>query len=180
GPGGVHANDRHLVALAELAGREAVAHVRVHAVLDGRDTPPRSALGYLEDLEARLAKAHPDARIASVGGRYFAMDRDHRWDRTEAAYDAIVHGAGDHAPSATAAVEQAYGRGENDEFVRPTVVDGVDGQLFDREPTIVLNFRADRARQLTHALADPAFDAFDRASPEGRAAPKDLCVVTMT
>jgi 2,3-bisphosphoglycerate-independent phosphoglycerate mutase len=157
GPGGVHANDRHLVAVAELAAREQVPQLRVHALLDGRDTPPRSALAFLKDLEGRLARAHPDARIASVGGRYFAMDRDRRWDRIEAGYDAIVHGVGEHAPSATAAVEAAYRRGENDEFVRPTVIDGVDGQLFDREPIVHLNFRADRARQLTHALADPTF-----------------------
>src|SRR3954466_15293206 len=83
GPGGVHANDRHLVALTELAARRRVPEVRIHALLDGRDTPPRSALGFVSDLEARLAAAHPDARIASVGGRYWAMDRDGRWDRVE-------------------------------------------------------------------------------------------------
>jgi len=180
GPGGVHANDRHLVALAELAAKRGVPHVRVHALLDGRDTPPRSALDFMHDLEPRLAAAHPDARVASVGGRYFAMDRDRRWDRIEAGYDAIVHGVGEHAPSAATAIEAAYARGESDEFVRPTVIDGVDGMLFDREPIIHLNFRADRARQLTHALADPVFDAFDRSSPEGRPAPTNVLVVTMT
>ena len=180
GPGGVHANDRHLVALAELAARRGVPHVRVHALLDGRDTPPRSALGFMRDLEARLAKAHPDARVASVGGRYFAMDRDRRWDRTEAGYDAIVHGVGQRARSATDAIEAAYDRGENDEFVQPTVVDGVDGQVEDREAIIHLNFRADRARQLTHALSEPDFHDFDRGSPDGRPAPRDLLVVTMT
>jgi 2,3-bisphosphoglycerate-independent phosphoglycerate mutase len=180
GPGGVHANDRHLVALAELAARRGVAHVRVHALLDGRDTPPRSALGFMRDLEARLGRAHPDARVASVGGRYFAMDRDRRWDRTEAGYDAIVHGLGEHAASATAAIEAAYERGENDEFVRPTVVDGIDGRLHDREPIVHLNFRADRARQLTHALCDRDFADFDRASPGGAPPPADLLVVTMT
>ena len=180
GPGGVHANDRHLVALAELAARQGVPHVRIHALLDGRDTPPRSALGFIADLETRLAAAHPDARIASVGGRYFAMDRDKRWDRTELGYDAIVHGLGEHAPSATAAVEAAYARGENDEFVRPTVIDGTDGGLRDGEAVVHLNFRADRARQLTHALADAGFADFDRAAPDGRPAPTDLRVVTMT
>jgi 2,3-bisphosphoglycerate-independent phosphoglycerate mutase len=180
GPGGVHAHDRHLVALAELAARRSVPHLRVHALLDGRDTPPRSALGFMRDLAARLAAAHPDARVASVGGRYFAMDRDKRWDRTEAGYDAIVHGVGEHAPSATAAIDAAYARGENDEFVRPTVVDGGDGGLRDREPIIHLNFRADRARQLIHALSDPGFADFDRTSPDGRPAPADLLVVTMT
>ncbi|HXI44820.1 MAG TPA: 2,3-bisphosphoglycerate-independent phosphoglycerate mutase [Candidatus Acidoferrales bacterium] len=180
GPGGVHANDRHLVALVELAARRAVPHVRLHALLDGRDTPPRSALGFMRDLEARLATAHPDARVASVGGRYYAMDRDKRWERTELGYDAIVHGVGEHAPSATAAIEAAYARNESDEFVHPTVIDGVDGGLADREAIVHGNFRADRARQLTHALADPAFEAFERAAPDGRPAPSDPLVVTMT
>ena len=180
GPGGVHANDRHLVALAELAARRNVAEVRVHALLDGRDTPPRSAIEFIPDLERRLAAAHPDARIATVGGRYFGMDRDQRWDRTELAYDAIVFGVGERAPDATAAVSAAYGRGENDEFVRPTVIDGVGGGLRDGEPIIHLNFRADRARQLTHALADLDFTAFDRTGPNGERPPDDLQVVTMT
>ena len=180
GPGGVHANDRHLVALARLAARHGVPAVRVHALLDGRDTPPRSAGPYVADLEARLAAAHPDARIASVGGRYYAMDRDRRWDRVETGYDAIVHGVGGHAPSALAAIEAAYARGEGDEFVRPTVVDRVDGRLRDGDPIVHANFRADRARELTHALADPEFDAFDRAAPDGTPAPSRLHVVTMT
>ncbi len=180
GPGGVHAHDRHLVALVELAARRGVPSVRIHALLDGRDTPPSSALGFMRELEARLAVAHPDARVASVGGRYWAMDRDRRWERTERGYDAIVHGAGAHAPSAAAAIEAAYARGETDEFVVPTVIDGVDGALRDRDPIVHINFRADRARQLTHALADPAFDGFDRAGPDGRPAPAGLLVVTMT
>ncbi len=182
GPGGVHANDRHLVALVELAARRRVPRVRVHALLDGRDTPPSSGLEFVRDLESRLALAHPDARIASVGGRYFAMDRDQRWDRIERGYDAIVHAEADHrARSATAAVEAAYARGETDEFVTPTVVDGTDGAVRDGDAVIHANFRADRARQLTHALADGAtFGAFDRASPTGRPAPDGLLVVTMT
>ncbi len=179
GPGGVHANDRHLVALAELAARRGAPHVRVHALLDGRDTPPRSALGFMADLEVRLAEAHPDARIATVGGRYFAMDRDQRWERIARGYDAIAHGVGERASSATAAIEAAYARGENDEFVAPTVIDGVDGRLRDRDPVVHANFRADRARQLTHALADgDAFAGFDRSSAGPR--PHDLLVVTMT
>ena len=180
GPGGVHAHDRHLLALVELAARLGVPSVRVHALLDGRDTPPSSALGFMLDLEARLAAAHPDARVASVGGRYYAMDRDKRWERTERGYDAIVHAEGLHAPSATAAIESAYARGETDEFVLPTVVDCTDGALRDRDPIVHFNFRADRARQLVHALVDASFDAFDRASPAGRAAPRDLLVVTMS
>ncbi len=180
GPGGVHAHDRHLVALAELARREGVPAFRLHALLDGRDTPPRSALGFVATLELQLAAAHPDARIASVGGRYFAMDRDQRWERTEAGYDAIVHGLGERAPNATAAIEAAYARGENDEFVLPTVIAGVDGALHDGEPIVHANFRADRGRQLVHALADRDFDGFDRAASDGRAAPRDLAATTMT
>ena len=180
GPGGVHAHDRHLVALVELAARRGVRSVRLHGLLDGRDTPPRSALGFLGDLEARLAAIHPDARIASLGGRYFAMDRDRRWERTELGYDAIVHGVGERAASPVIAVEAAYGRGENDEFVVPTVIDGVAGVPLPGEPIVHANFRADRARQLTHALADPSFAAFDRSAPDGRPAPADLHVVTMT
>ena len=164
GPGGVHANDRHLVALVGLAGREGVRHVRIHALLDGRDTPPSSALGFVADLERRLAATHPDARIASVGGRYWAMDRDTRWERTERGYDAIVHGEGRHAQSAVAAIEEAYARGETDEFVAPTVIDGVDGLVRDGDPIVHANFRADRARQLTRALALRDFDAFDRVA----------------
>ena len=180
GPGGVHAHDRHLLALVELAARRGVPSVRVHALLDGRDTPPRSGLGFIRELEAALLARHPDARIASVGGRYFAMDRDHRWDRTEFGYDAIVFGVGEHAPTATAAIEAAYERGENDEFVRPTVIDSVDGGLRTGEAVVHLSFRADRARQLTHALADPVFDGFDRRAPDGTPPPAVLHVVTLT
>jgi 2,3-bisphosphoglycerate-independent phosphoglycerate mutase len=180
GPGGVHANDRHLAALAELARAHGVPRFRVHALLDGRDTPPSSALGYVEDLEGRLAAAHPDARIATIGGRYFAMDRDKRWERIEQGYDAIVHGDGLHAGSARAAIEAAYARGETDEFLTPSVIEGGDGAVRDGDPIVHANFRADRARQLIHALADAAFDGFDRTSPAGRAAPRDLLIVTMT
>jgi 2,3-bisphosphoglycerate-independent phosphoglycerate mutase len=108
------------------------------------------------------------------------MDRDKRWERTETGYDAIVHGVGEHAPTGVAAVERGYSRGENDEFVRPTVVDGIDGRLRDGEAVIHLNFRADRARQLTHALSEATFGDFDRAGPDGRPAPLDPHVVTMT
>jgi 2,3-bisphosphoglycerate-independent phosphoglycerate mutase len=180
GPGGVHANDRHLVEVARLAAAQGVAHVRVHALLDGRDTPPRSALDFMADLEARLHDAHPDARIASVGGRYFAMDRDKRWDRVERGYDAIVHGEGERAASAMAAIEAAYARGENDEFVTPTVIDGGDGTVQPGDAIIHCNFRADRARELTHALTDPGFTAFDLTSPSGRPAPTGLLMETMT
>ena len=178
GPGGVHANDRHLVAFVELAAQRGVSEVLVHALLDGRDTPPRSALAFVRDLEARLATAHPLARIATVGGRYYGMDRDQRWERTKQGYDAIVHGVGERAPTAPAAIEAAYGRGENDEFVAPTVIEGIDGRVRDGEPVVIANFRADRARQLVHALADADFAGFDRAAAGAR--PRDLAVVTMT
>ena len=187
GPGGVHANDRHLVALADLAHRQGVPTVAVHALLDGRDTPPSSALSYVSDLETRLAAAQPGARIASVGGRYFAMDRDKRWERTERGYDAIVHAEAMYtARSGDAAIEAAYARGETDEFVVPTVIEGAEGadgplRVEDAEPIVHLNFRADRARQLTHALADGSdFEGFDRRSAPGRPAPGGLLVVTMT
>ena len=180
GPGGVHSHDRHLVALVELAAKLRVPQVRVHALLDGRDTPPSSALGFMADLEARLAAAHPDVAVASVGGRYYAMDRDKRWERIERGYDAIVHAEGLHAASAQAAISEAYARGETDEFVAPTVVDGTDGELRDRDPIVHFNFRADRGRQLVHALVDTEFNAFERTSPSGRPAPHELLVVTMT
>ena len=180
GPGGVHAHDRHIVALAELAARRGVPAVRLHALLDGRDTPPRSAERFVPDLERRLAAAHPDARIATVGGRYFAMDRDHRWERTAQGYQAIVHGLGQRASSAVAAVAAGYARGENDEFIQPTVIDGIDGRVRDGDPVIHASFRADRARQLIHALVDDPFEGFDRAAADGHPAPRDVLVVTMT
>jgi 2,3-bisphosphoglycerate-independent phosphoglycerate mutase len=180
GPGGVHAHDRHLVALVALAARLGVPSVRVHALLDGRDTPPSSGLLFMRDFEDRLAAVHADARIATVGGRYWAMDRDQRWDRIERGYDAIVFGVGERAPSATAAIEAGYARAETDEFLAPTAIDGVDGALHDRDPIVHINFRADRARQLTHALSVPAFAGFDPASADGRPAPLGLLVVTMS
>ena len=178
GPGGVHANDRHLLAVAGLARSRGVTDVRVHGLLDGRDTLPHSAAAFVLDLEGRLADVHPLARIATIGGRYYGMDRDKRWDRTALAYRAIVHGQGDHAPSAGAAVTLADDRGESDEFVRPTVIEGVDGRVRDGDAVVVCNFRADRVRQLTHALADADFIGFDRAA--SGSIPRDLVVVTMT
>ena len=147
--------------------------VRVHALLDGRDTPPSiGARVRRATWSARLAAAHPGAAIATVGGRYFAMDRDQRWDRVEPGYDAIVHGRRPTAPpSAAAAIEAAYARGETDEFVTPDRHRRpATARVRDGDPIIHANFRADRARQLTHALADgPDFDGFDRTSPSGPA-----------
>jgi 2,3-bisphosphoglycerate-independent phosphoglycerate mutase len=178
GPGGVHSVDRHAVAIAALAAEHGATDLVIHGLLDGRDTPPRSADEFVPDFERRLRDAHPNARIATIGGRYFAMDRDKRWERTKQGYDAIVHGLGLHAVSALAAVTAAYERGENDEFVQPTVIDGVDGRVRDGDVLIHSNFRADRARQLIHALVDG--DGFDAACFDRGARPRDVHVVTMT
>ena len=173
GPGGVHAIDDHIVAMVELAAAEGLPPERVllHAFTDGRDTPPRSADEFLPSLLARIAGR---ATLATLSGRYYAMDRDARWDRTRLAYDAIVHGAGERAADGVAAIREAYARDESDEFIRPTVIGGFTG-VRPGDAVIHLNFRADRARQLARALAVPAFDAFDRGDM-----PADLSVTTLT
>jgi 2,3-bisphosphoglycerate-independent phosphoglycerate mutase len=159
----VHSHERQFAAMVDLAGKD--VPVRVHAFLDGRDTPPRSAdtsIAFMRDVCAR----HRDARIASLCGRYYAMDRDKRWDRTAAAYALLVDGA---APfrfdDPQAALAAAYARGESDEFVKPTaIVDahGAPARMADGDVVVFMNFRADRARQMTRALTDPAFDGFPR------------------
>ena len=167
GPGGVHSTDAHAVAIAELARAAGVADLVVHGLLDGRDTPPRSADGFIPDFEARLTAAHPGARMAMIGGRYYGMDRDDRWERTQAWYEAMVHGRGfdtSPAPDAASALAAAYRRGENDEFVKPTLILGVDGRVRDGDVVIHFTFRADRARQLVHALVDRDFGRFDRGA----------------
>jgi len=166
GPGGIHALDEHLVAMVELAHRSGLPADRVlfHAFTDGRDSPPRSAAAYVPVLEARFA-GH--ARVATVSGRFYAMDRDQRWDRTQRAYDAIVHGVGLAARTAVGAVTEAYARDEGDEFIQPTVV-GDAVAMEARDVVVHLNFRADRARQLSQALALEEFSAFDRGSSPGR------------
>jgi 2,3-bisphosphoglycerate-independent phosphoglycerate mutase len=161
--GGVHSHIRHLFGLLELASRRKVPRMFVHAFTDGRDTPPRSALRYLEELEPRLAEA--GGAVATVSGRYYAMDRDQRWERIEKAYSALRRGEGRRAATARAAVEAAYAAGETDEFVLPTVVAAPGGEpatLEDGDAAVFFNFRADRARQLTSALSVRAFEAFDR------------------
>jgi 2,3-bisphosphoglycerate-independent phosphoglycerate mutase len=162
--GGVHSHERHLLALLDLATRERLPRIALHVFTDGRDTPPRSALTYLARLEPALRSS--GARIATVSGRYYAMDRDARWDRVARAYEALVTGRGLQAPGAREAVEAAYARGEGDEFVQPTVITGGDGPpgIRDGDSVIFFNFRADRARQLTRALTDRAFDEFPRDS----------------
>ena len=167
GPGGIHAVDEHLVAMVELAHRSGLPPDRVlfHAFTDGRDTPPRSADAFLPALEARFADR---ARIATVSGRFWAMDRDRRWDRTQRAYDALVHGRGERAATASEAIAMAYGRDESDEFIAPTVLDAAS-RIADGDVIVHLNFRADRARQLTRAFALADFDDFDRADPPSAA-----------
>jgi 2,3-bisphosphoglycerate-independent phosphoglycerate mutase len=166
--GGVHASMDHLRALIELAADQGVGDVVVHAFTDGRDTNPDSGAGYVAELEDALP-AHPGARVATVTGRYFAMDRDKRWDRTKLAYDAIVHGEAEHsAQSGEEAVKAAYERGETDEFIKPTLV-GDEGRIRSGDGVVFFNFRPDRARQLTRALGEPDFDEFDRGeAPEVR------------
>lgn len=155
-PGGVHSHQRHIAALAEIVAAAGVP-VRVHAFLDGRDTPPRSALDYL----ARFAEAAPNAPVATVCGRYYAMDRDKRWDRVARAYRLLTAGEGERADSPAAAVEAAYARGENDEFVSPTAIGDFAG-MAEGDGLLMSNFRADRAREILHALLDPGFDGFAR------------------
>ena len=156
-PGGVHSHEAHLFAMLELAARRGVPRVAVHAFLDGRDMPPRSAepsLRALQDKCAALGNAH----VASVSGRYYAMDRDNRWERVRRAWDAIVEARGD-APDALTALQAAYARGENDEFVAPTALAGAQ-PMRDGDAVVFMNFRADRARQLSAAFVSPGFDGF--------------------
>jgi 2,3-bisphosphoglycerate-independent phosphoglycerate mutase len=159
--GGVHSGWEHIQALIELAAQEGVPDLVVHAFTDGRDTLPRSSPSYLEELERWLRQA---GRIATVSGRYYAMDRDRRWERIKLAYDAIVHGEGVRAASALEAVAASHETGETDEFVRPTVIGDYDG-MEDGDVAIHVNFRPDRARQLVRALAEPGFGEFPRGAP---------------
>jgi 2,3-bisphosphoglycerate-independent phosphoglycerate mutase len=157
--GGVHSGWEHLEACIELAGQEGVPDVVFHAFTDGRDTLPRSGRGYLGELERWLRQA---GRVGTIGGRYYAMDRDTRWERTKLAYDAIVHGEGLRAATADEAIGASYERDETDEFVRPTVIGDYDG-VAEGDVAIFVNFRPDRTRQLSRALAEPGFAEFPRA-----------------
>ncbi|TWT18359.1 2,3-bisphosphoglycerate-independent phosphoglycerate mutase [Luteimonas wenzhouensis] len=156
-PGGVHSHESHLFAMLDLAARRGVPRVAVHAFLDGRDMPPRSAEPSLRALRERCAAAG-NAHVASVSGRYYAMDRDKRWERVRLAWDAIVEARGD-APDALAALQAAYARDENDEFVKPTAIAGAT-PMADGDAIVFMNFRADRARQLSAAFVSPGFDGF--------------------
>jgi 2,3-bisphosphoglycerate-independent phosphoglycerate mutase len=160
----VHSHESHIFAMLEFAQRAGVPRVAVHAFLDGRDTPPRSAEASLRALQA-VCDTLGNARIASVGGRYFAMDRDKRWDRVRRwlGRDCRGHRRASRA-GALAALQAAYARGENDEFVAPTVIDGAS-PMHDGDAVVFMNFRADRARQLAAAFVDPGFDGFVARRP---------------
>lgn len=162
--GGVHSHIQHLSALIDLAKAAGIPKVYIHAFLDGRDVPPQSALEFIRPLEAKLSEAGV-GQIATVSGRYYAMDRDKRWERVEKAFNALVLGTGETAATAAEAVTRAYDRGETDEFVLPTVIEGVNGQIKPEHGVIFFNFRPDRARQIVRALHESAFDGFKR--PEG-------------
>jgi 2,3-bisphosphoglycerate-independent phosphoglycerate mutase len=158
-PGGVHSHQRQIAALARILAQAGVP-VAVHAILDGRDTPPKAAAAYLKQFQDDVAGLH-DLRIATLCGRYYAMDRDKRWDRVERAYRAIVSGAGEHADDPLQAVEAAYSRGETDEFVAPTAIADYVG-MRDGDGLLIANFRADRVREIAAALLDPEFSGFER------------------
>ncbi|HIT90687.1 MAG TPA: 2,3-bisphosphoglycerate-independent phosphoglycerate mutase [Candidatus Merdenecus merdavium] len=162
--GGVHSHNSHLYALLKLAKQEGLEKVYVHCFLDGRDTPPTSGKSYVEELEEKMEEIGV-GKIATVSGRYYAMDRDNRWDRVEKAYRAMANGIGEKATKGSAAVQQSYDAGQNDEFVIPTVVveNGVPVDVVKNSDSIIFfNFRPDRAREICRAFCDDNFDGFDR------------------
>ena len=172
-PGGVHSHEDQIFALLEMAAKAGVARIYLHAFLDGRDTPPRSAANSLKTANALCAKLSAEqtgvtVSVASLCGRYFAMDRDNRWDRVERAYNLLVRGeAPFHAADAETALQDAYGRDENDEFVQPTAIHDFNDtpvRIHDGDGVVFMNFRADRARELTRAIVEPDFDGFERRS----------------
>ena len=162
--GGVHSHQRHLFALLELAKRKDFEDVYVHCFLDGRDTPPASAEGYLVELENKMAEKGV-GKIATIMGRFYAMDRDKRWNRIEKAYDAMVKGEGEKAISVASAIENSYQKEVFDEFVVPTVICNNDkpvAKIEENDSVIFFNFRPDRAREITRAIVDENFDGFER------------------
>jgi 2,3-bisphosphoglycerate-independent phosphoglycerate mutase len=166
-PGGVHSHEDQIFAILRIARDAGINKVYLHAFLDGRDTPPKSAAASLETAQ-RLFTELGNGHVASICGRYFAMDRDKRWDRQERAYNLLVRGeAPFHADNAVAGLELAYARGETDEFVQPTAIHApgtVPVRMQDGDAVIFMNFRADRARQITRAILNPSFDGFQRRS----------------
>ncbi|HUK22746.1 MAG TPA: 2,3-bisphosphoglycerate-independent phosphoglycerate mutase [Gemmatimonadales bacterium] len=170
GTGGVHALDKHLLAAVKLGLQHGIP-VAIHAWLDGRDTPPKSGLAFVQELLSNLGRDGPE--ISTIVGRYYPMDRDKRWDRTKLAYDAMVHGVGSLVPDPVSAVRQAYEAGETDEFIKPRVISGAP-RIKTGDGVFCVNFRADRVRQIVRALADPAFTGFDMGTRP------QVTVVTMT
>ena len=158
--GGVHSTLEHLYALLKMARIKGLKRVYIHAFLDGRDTPPASGRGFVAQTEEKCRELGV-GRIATVMGRYYAMDRDKRWDRLETAYDALVYGDGVQDPDPLHAIDESYKNGVTDEFVEPIVCDK-DGLISDNDSVIFFNYRPDRARELTRAFVDPAFDGFKR------------------
>ena len=171
--GGVHSHIDHLIALTDLAKRNGIENLAIHCFLDGRDVPPRCAGKYIDQLQAHLDEIGI-GKISVVSGRYYAMDRDKRWDRVKLAYDAMTLGEGQHSGDGASAVTNAYDRDENDEFVLPTFVDG-GYTVGDGDAMIMYNFRPDRAREITRSFVDDDFDGFERTKR-----PADLCYICMT
>lgn len=163
--GGVHSHEDHIMAMVELAAKRGATAIYLHAFLDGRDTPPRSAESSLKRFTAKFAELG-NGRIASIIGRYYAMDRDNRWDRVQLAYDLLTQAKGEFtADNAVAGLQAAYARGENDEFVKPTVIQATgeaDAAMNEGDTLIFMNFRADRARQITRTFVNAEFDGFKR------------------
>mgnify|MGYP000503708822 CR=1 FL=1 len=163
--GGVHSHNSHLYALLQLAKQEGVENVFVHAFLDGRDTPPASAKGFVETLENKMAEIGV-GKVASLSGRYYAMDRDNNWDRVQKAYDSLTKGEGVKATCPVKAMEESYANDVTDEFVLPTVITNEDGTpvsvVKDNDSVIFFNFRPDRAREMTRAFCDDKFTGFER------------------
>lgn len=157
--GGVHAHQEHIFALANIMAKQGIV-VWLHMFLDGRDTPPKEALRYLKDLQNSCGN-NPNIRLATICGRYYAMDRDKRWERVERAFQAIMHGEGKQATDAMEAVQASYDANITDEFVEPVVLGNYQG-IQEGDSLIMANFRADRARQILQAFVDPEFDGFDR------------------
>lgn len=162
--GGVHSHNRHLYALLEMAKRKDFENVFVHCFMDGRDTPPASGEGYITELEEKM-KEKGIGQIATISGRFYAMDRDKRWERVSQAYNAIVNGEGEKAISAVSAIEESYQKEVFDEFVKPTVITNKNGEpvakLEDGDSVIFFNFRPDRAREITRSIVDKEFDGFE-------------------
>ena len=173
--GGVHSHFTHLQALVQLAKRRGVEKLFIHCFMDGRDVPPSSGIDYVTQLEDYLA-AEGIGQVGVVSGRYYAMDRDKRWERVVQAYDALTLGEGHKAANGVEAVKLAYERGETDEFILPTVCGGADGGFInDGDSIIMFNFRPDRAREITRAFVDTEFDGFER-----KKAPQNLKYICMT